>query len=112
MSRKLVHWFDRGEYRNGQVLGVFTLTLDHLDEDQHGSDKLLGSTFLSFINPNDDDGLAEYVVTNALNGVPVYVLTGRVLIPKHFTADTKDDAFQKYVQRLAVGNNINLDYSE
>lgn len=101
MERQTKFWFKDGNAQQADVLGKVTISFE-----AYGENRQQNSSFWSFL---EQFGLREAVEDTHkydTNGVPMLVMTGQSLVPEPWTADTKEEAFKKYMERVAKDNDL------
>ncbi len=103
MERKLKHWFKDGKHCSAEVLGSVTISFETTGENRQQN-----TSFWNFLEQWGLRGAVEDTHKEDTNGVPMLVMTGQSLVPEPWTADTKEEAFQLFVKRVAEDNNVEI----
>lgn len=103
MERQTKHWFNNGVHFSADVLGTVTISFEAFGENRQQN-----SSFWNFLDQFGLRQACEDTHKDNTNGVPMLVMTGTNLVPEPWTADTKEEAFQLFVKRVAEENNVTL----
>ena len=101
MERVTKFWFKDGKAFSAEVLGSVTVSFETAGENRQQN-----SSFFNFLENWGMRGVVEDTHKYDTNGVPMVVLTGSQLIPEPWLADTKEEAFKKFIDRVAKDNDL------
>lgn len=105
MERELIHWFEDGTYYSSHTIGSMTIKFEAVEEDDLKSSTSVLRTALEQCQL-DYDSVLDDVMHSGWNNRRVLICTGMRLIPEDITASTKEDAFNKYMERIALENGL------
>lgn len=103
-TREIKHWFTDGAYRSARLLGKFNLTVEVFDEDPDA--EFHRTSMMRGMKVRGIEDLADYVVSQGFNGETICIMSANVIVPESHLADTKEEAFHNYVQRMALEHGI------
>jgi len=106
-NNKLVYWFVSGKLHSGHVIGSMCMSFKAQNTDY------LKSRFNSYRSilsrPSEEVGFditLDTIMNLDWNNRKILMVSGDQMVPEDVTSSTKEDAFKKYTERLALDNGL------
>lgn len=100
MSRPVKHWFSpNGDYRNAELIGTIQLKIESMDNTNESLMDFIEDQYRDIVDFHEKYWRYTHVG----------VLTGRQFVPFDWLGATKEEAFQKFVDRVAKDNGLMVD---